>query len=138
MPLYNREVKKRGGIMKILLADDSFAMRRIAMTKLKAAGYEDVIQVENGMAVLSTLKNNPDLELVLLDWNMPLMNGLDCLKAIRSIPATSVIPVVMVTAEANKSKIIEAIQSGASNYLIKTFEVEKLREVIGGFARRNS
>lgn len=116
--------------MKILLADDSLTIRRIERNLLKEIGYEDVLEADCGEDAVAILRENPDVDLVLLDWNMPLMNGLDCLKALKADPATKKIPVVMVTAEATKSRIIEAIQAGASNYLVKPFEVGKLREII--------
>ena len=102
------------------------------MNTLKSIGYEDVVQAEDGQDALNKLKENPDVKLVLLDWNMPNMNGIDCLKAIKANPTTKPIPVMMVTSEAEKSKIIEAIQSGASNYLVKPFEADALKEKIGG------
>jgi len=118
--------------MKILLVDDSSTMRRIQMNTLKSLGYEDVVQAEDGQDALNKLKENPDIKLVLLDWNMPNMNGIDCLKAIKANPTTKAVPVMMVTSEAEKSKIIEAIQSGASNYLVKPFEADALKEKISG------
>jgi len=118
--------------MKILLVDDSSTMRRIQMNTLKSLGYEDVVQAEDGQDALNKLKENPDVRLVLLDWNMPNMNGIDCLKAIKANPTTKAVPVMMVTSEAEKSKIIEAIQNGASNYLVKPFEAEALKEKISG------
>lgn len=118
--------------MKILLVDDSSTMRRIQMNTLKSLGFDDVVQAEDGQDALNKLKENPEVRLVLLDWNMPNMNGIDCLKAIKANPATKAVPVMMVTSEAEKSKIIEAIQSGASNYLVKPFEAEALKEKISG------
>lgn len=118
--------------MKILLVDDSSTMRRIQMNTLKSLGFDDVVQAEDGQDALNKLKENPEVRLVLLDWNMPNMNGIDCLKAIKANPATKAVPVMMVTSEAEKSKIIEAIQSGASNYLVKPFEADALEEKISG------
>jgi two-component system, chemotaxis family, chemotaxis protein CheY len=118
--------------MTILLVDDSSTMRRIQMNTLKSLGYEDVIQAEDGQDALNKLKENPGVKLVLLDWNMPNMNGIDCLKAIKANPTTKAVPVMMVTSEAEKSKIIEAIQNGASNYLVKPFEADALKEKISG------
>lgn len=119
--------------MKILVADDSFTMRRITMSKLKELGFEeeDVLFAESGLLVLGMLNNNPDVSLVLLDWNMPSMNGLDCLKAIKANQQTRDVAVIMVTSETIKSKILEALQIGASNYLIKPFDAQKLRDAIG-------
>lgn len=116
--------------MKILLVDDSSTMRRIQANTLKTIGYETVIQAEDGADALQKIAENPDVKLVLLDWNMPNMNGIDCLKAIKANPSTKGIPVMMVTSEAEKSRIIEAIQSGAANYLVKPFEADALKEKI--------
>jgi len=79
---------------------------------------------------LKKLKENPDVALVLLDWNMPNMNGLDCLKSIKADASTKAIPVMMVTSEAEKTKIIEAVQAGASNYLVKPFDADSLKAKI--------
>lgn len=118
--------------MKILVADDSLTIRRIQKNFLAELGYTEIVEADCGEDVLVVLQDHPDTKLVLLDWNMPLMNGLDCLKAIKANPVTRHIPVVMVTAEVTKSRILEAIQCGASNYLMKPFESEKLREIVDG------
>lgn len=116
--------------MKILLADDSVTIRRIEINALKLAGYEDIVDVDGGDRVLEELERCDDFGLVLLDWNMPVMNGLDCLKAIRANERTKRIPVIMVTAEVMKERVVEAIRAGASNYLVKPFEPCRLKEII--------
>jgi len=116
--------------MKILLVDDSSTMRRIQANTLNSLGYADLVQAEDGADALKKLKENPDVKLVLLDWNMPNMNGLDCLKAIKADASTKAIPVMMVTSEAEKTKIIEAVQAGASNYLVKPFDADSLKAKI--------
>ncbi len=116
--------------MKILLVDDSSTMRRIQSNTLTSLGYADLVQAEDGADALKKLREHPDVKLVLLDWNMPNMNGLDCLKAIKADPTTKAIPVMMVTSEAEKSKIIEAVQAGASNYLVKPFDADSLKAKI--------
>ena len=116
--------------MKILLVDDSSTMRRIQANTLNSLGYNDLVQAEDGADALKKLKENPDVNLVLLDWNMPNMNGLDCLKAIKADGTTKAIPVMMVTSEAEKTKIIEAVQAGASNYLVKPFDADSLKAKI--------
>ena len=118
--------------MKILLVDDSSTMRRIQKNTLAALGYTDVIEAEDGADALEKLRQNPDVQLTLMDWNMPNMTGIESLKAIKSNPATKAIPVMMVTSEAEKAKIVEAIQNGASNYLVKPFEAAALQEKIAG------
>jgi two-component system chemotaxis response regulator CheY len=118
--------------MKILLVDDSSTMRRIQKNTLASLGYTDVLEAEDGADALEKLRQSPDVQLTLMDWNMPNMTGIECLKAIKSNPATKNIPVMMVTSEAEKTKIVEAIQSGACNYLVKPFEAAALKEKIEG------
>ncbi len=76
------------------------------------------------------LLRSPDYELVLLDWNMPNMNGIDCLKSVKGSDTTKHIPVIMVTSESEKSRIIEAIQAGAANYVVKPFQPDTLKAKI--------
>ncbi len=118
--------------MKVIIADDSATMRRIQENMLASLGHTDVLPADGGDIVMELLSQHQDVGLVLMDWNMPVMNGLECLKAIRANPATKAIPVVMVTSEALKEKIILAIQAGANGYLMKPFEAEKFESVIGG------
>jgi two-component system chemotaxis response regulator CheY len=118
-----------GSTMRILIAEDFATMRRIIKNVLRQAGYEQIIEAEDGTTALRSLKSD-DIDLVIADWNMPNMTGLDLLKAMRSDDALKDIPFLMVTAEAKKDNIIEAIQSGASNYLVKPFTPEMLREKI--------
>ncbi len=116
--------------MKILLADDSITIRRIVSNELNQLGYTDIVQVDCGDDAIAALAEHPDIKLVLLDWNMPMTNGFECLKIIKNNEATKTIPVIMVTAEALRSRIMEAIKAGAHGYLVKPFSKEKLREVI--------
>lgn len=116
--------------MKILLADDSMTIRRVVSNALSIMGCSEILQAECGEDALALLKQNPDVNLVMLDWNMPPMNGIECLKAIRADPAIKHIPVVMVTADAAKESIQEALNCGANNYLIKPFSPERLKETV--------
>ena len=116
--------------MKILLADDSSTMRLIQLHMLKSFGYEDVVQVDCGSDAISSLEQHPDVKLVLLDWNMPLVNGFECLRAIKANEVTKNIPVIMVTSEANENRHAEAVQSGAADYLVKPFYAEQLKSAI--------
>ena len=123
-------VRYGGAKMKILLADDSNTMRRIQKNTLKTIGYEDVVEAADGREAVNALKSNPDVNLVLLDWNMPNMTGIEALKAIKADDSTKDIPVIMVTSESEKTKIIEAIQAGAANYVVKPFQADTLKEKI--------
>jgi two-component system chemotaxis response regulator CheY len=116
--------------MKILLVDDSNTMRRIQKNTLKQIGYEDVSEAADGQLAIDFLKKNPGIELVLMDWNMPNVSGIDALKTIKADDNLKATPVIMVTSESEKSRIIEAIQCGAANYVVKPFQPDTLKEKI--------
>lgn len=113
--------------LKILVVDDFPTMRRIIKNLLKDLGFENVDEAEDGVMGLEKLRNN-NYELVVSDWNMPNMDGLAMLKAIRADPALGKLPVLMVTAEAKKENIIAAAQAGASGYVVKPFTAAVLEE----------
>lgn len=107
--------------MKIMVVDDSKTMRGIQRTILSELGYEDVVEAENGFEALNVYKSaEPDL--VLLDWNMPMMDGITFLRSIRQ--RKKKLMVVMVTSEAEAKRVIEAIQLGACDYIVKPFTRE--------------
>lgn len=113
--------------MKILVVDDFPTMRRIIRNLLKDLGFENVDEAEDGVQGLEKLRNS-NFELVVSDWNMPNMDGLEMLKTIRQDPALSKLPVLMVTAEAKKENIIAAAQAGANGYVVKPFTAATLEE----------
>lgn len=115
--------------MKILLVDDSSTMRRIQKNTLEKIGHTDVTEAGDGVEALAKLAGG-GFELVLMDWNMPNMTGIEALKKIKADPALKSIPVIMVTSESEKTKIMEAIQCGAANYVVKPFQPETLAEKI--------
>ncbi|TWU51942.1 response regulator [Rubripirellula reticaptiva] len=110
---------------KVLLVDDSGVMRKIILRALNAIGISDVVEAADGAQALA-LFGEESFQLVLTDWNMPNMNGLELLKAIRSSGSTT--PVIMITTESEQGRVLEAIQAGASNYLVKPFEQETLMD----------
>ena len=120
--------------MKILLVDDSSTMRRIQKNTLGALGFTDVDEAEDGQDAVAKVSKAP-YELVLMDWNMPNMTGIEALKAIRANPSTAKIPVIMVTSESEKSRILEAIQAGATNYIVKPFTPDVLKEKLEGIGK---
>ena len=112
--------------MKVLVVDDMSTMRRIVKNVLKQIGYSDFAEAENGKDALDKLQAQK-FDLVVSDWNMPEMSGIDLLRAIRADPELKHLPVLMVTAEAQKENIIEAVQAGVSNYVVKPFTADALQ-----------
>lgn len=112
--------------MKALVVDDSQIMRRIIVSVLKKAGVDDVVEVTNGQEAVDLLAKPNDVGLVLLDWNMPVMTGIEALTKIRT--GNKSLPVVMVTTESEKEKVVEAIKAGANDYLLKPFNPQDVQD----------
>lgn len=115
--------------MNVLIVDDFSTMRKIIKNVLKQIGIESVVEAENGKVALELLKKE-QIDLIISDWIMPEMTGIDFLKACKSEESTKKIPFIMVTAEAQKGNIMEAIKSGVDNYIVKPFTPEKLQSAI--------
>lgn len=116
--------------IKALVADDSGVMRKIIIRALNGVGVTDVTEAVDGEDAVKQFSAG-QFDLVLTDWNMPGKTGLEVAQAIRA--AGSDIPVIMVTTEAEKSRVLEAIQAGINDYLCKPFEVDTLREKLEKF-----
>ncbi len=115
--------------MKVLVVDDMVTMRRIVKNILKQLGFGNVDEAENGQEALQKLRADT-FGFVVSDWNMPVMTGIDMLRAIRADEKLKALPVLMVTAEAQQSNLIEAVQAGVSNYIVKPFTAETMQEKI--------
>ena len=115
--------------IKILVVDDMSTMRRIVKNILKQIGFTNMDEAENGQEALTKLRAEP-FGFVVSDWNMPVMPGIEMLRAIRADATLKHIPVLMVTAEAQKENLIEAIQAGVNNYVVKPFTAETMQEKI--------
>jgi two-component system chemotaxis response regulator CheY len=116
--------------MKIITIDDSSTMRRIIKNTLERIGYGgDILEAEDGKQALSVLSKNK-VDLIITDWNMPNMDGLSFVKAIRSMREWDDVPIIMVTTEAAKEDILEALKAGVNNYIVKPFTPEVLKEKI--------
>jgi two-component system, chemotaxis family, chemotaxis protein CheY len=105
---------------KFLVVDDFTSMRRIIRNILKEIGYLYVEEAENGLVAQNRLQTT-DFDFIICDWNMPVMDGLSLLNAVRARDETKHIPVLMVTAEAKKENIVAAAQAGANGYVVKPF-----------------
>jgi two-component system chemotaxis response regulator CheY len=106
-------------------------MRRILKGQLTALGITEVLEAANGKLALETLAGEPQINCVMLDWNMPEMDGFTCLKKIREEPAYKGIKVIMCTSEADKAKVVDALRAGANNYIVKPFTPETIKEKLG-------
>lgn len=113
--------------MKILVVDDFSTMRRIVKNILHQLGFSNIEEAEDGKMALTRLKQG-GVEFVISDWNMPNMMGIDLLRQVRSDDALKSLPFLMVTAESQKENVIEAVQAGVSNYIVKPFTAETLEQ----------
>jgi len=112
--------------MRALVVDDSRTMRRIVAGILERQGFE-VLQAEHGEEALTVLTEDDRFELLCIDWNMPVMDGLELVAAVRKERKWRNITMMMVTTEAEQSQIVRALAAGAHEYLIKPFTPEELR-----------
>ncbi|WP_425617494.1 response regulator [Anatilimnocola sp. NA78] len=115
---------------KVLVADDSSTMRKIILRSLQAVGVPDAAEAADGEEAVIMFQQ-ATYDMVLTDWNMPKKNGLDVIREIRAINAT--VPIIMVTTEAEKTRVLEAIQAGVSDYLVKPFTADTLRQKLEKF-----
>ncbi|MEY4641181.1 MAG: hypothetical protein RLZZ227_1175 [Pseudomonadota bacterium] len=115
--------------MKILVVDDHESMRRIEKQILNDLGYPNVDMADDGSTALPMLQAG-NYDFVISDWNMPKMEGLELLKAIRADAKLTKTPVLLVTAESKKEKIIEAVKAGVNDYVVKPFNAEIIKAKI--------
>lgn len=124
-----------GKNMKILVVDDFSTMRRIIKNLLRDLGYTNTQEADDGTTALPMLQNG-NFDFLVTDWNMPGMQGIDLLKAIRADEKLRHLPVLMVTAESKREQIIEAAQAGVNGYVVKPFTAATLEEKINKIFER--
>jgi two-component system chemotaxis response regulator CheY len=112
--------------MRALIVDDSKTMRRIVGKVVKENGF-DIVEAENGQEALLCLREGGDLSLALVDWNMPVMDGLSFVQAARA-EGFADLPIIMITTEGSMEYVTRAIEAGANEYLMKPFTKESLRD----------
>jgi two-component system chemotaxis response regulator CheY len=115
--------------MRVLVVDDFATMRKIIKNVLKQINIENTVEAENGRQALQTLKSD-SVDLIISDWIMPEMTGIEFLRACKEDPTIKKIPFIMVTAEAQKDSVVEAIKGGVDNYIVKPFTPERLQDAI--------
>jgi len=113
--------------IKILIVDDLSAMRRIIKNVLRDLGFNHISEADDGMMALPMLQGG-DYDLLITDWSMPGMQGIDLLRHVRSDDRLNTLPVLMVTAEQKPEQIDEAVQAGVNGYIIKPFSPQTLKE----------
>lgn len=115
--------------MKILIVDDFSTMRRIIKNLLRDLGFSNTAEADDGTTALPMLQSG-GFDFLITDWNMPGMQGIDLLRAVREDAGLKALPVLLVTAEAKKEQIIEAAQAGVNGYIVKPFNAATLKEKI--------
>ncbi|MEQ8289351.1 MAG: chemotaxis response regulator CheY [Gammaproteobacteria bacterium] len=115
--------------MNILIVDDFSTMRRIIKNLLRDLGFTNTSEADDGTTALPMLQTGK-YDFLVTDWNMPGMQGIDLLKAVRSDPNLAALPVLMVTAESKRDQIVEAAQAGVNGYVVKPFTAATLKEKI--------
>ena len=120
--------------INILIVDDFQTMRKIIRNALSEIGFSNIFQADNGLTALEVLKNEK-ITLIISDWNMPEMSGIEFLKAVRTSEEWKDMHFIMVTAEEQKENVIEALKNKVSNYIVKPFTpatlAEKINQVFG-------
>jgi two-component system chemotaxis response regulator CheY len=114
--------------MKCLVVDDSATMRRIVVNALKSIGYDNGVEAGDGSDALQ--KCDATIDLVITDWNMPVMGGLEFVKNLRATPQHTRTPILMVTTRSVKEDILQAVEAGVSSYILKPFTPQVLKEKI--------
>jgi two-component system chemotaxis response regulator CheY len=121
--------------LTVLVVDDFLTMRRIVRKILRDLDFENIIEAEDGTAALDILKTTK-VDLIVSDWNMPKMTGLELLKEVRGDDKIKDTPFLMVTAEAQKENIVEAVKARVSNYIVKPFTAATLEEKLAKIVPR--
>ncbi len=112
--------------MKIVTIDDSLTARLIVKRTFEAEGHT-VLEAPDGAAGLAVVESQMPIDCVVLDWNMPIMNGLECLEAMRKNPKLKGVKVIMCTTEAEKARVKQAIMAGANGYVLKPVDQDALK-----------
>ena len=120
---------------RFLVVDDFAPMREIIRKVLQEIGYEHIQEANDGAVALPMLQANP-FDMLITDWNMPKLPGIELLRAVRAEPKLASLPVLLVTAEVKREQIIAATQAGVNGYIIKPFTAQTLEEKLGKIFER--
>jgi len=114
---------------QILTVDDFVSMRRIIKNQLSEMGFQQVLEAENGQMAWQVLETNR-IDIIISDWNMPKMTGLELLKMVRADDRFKNIPFLMVTAESDKDSVVQAVKANVTNYILKPFTPDKFKQKV--------
>ncbi len=122
--------------MKALLVDDSATMRKIQKAALQQLGFSEFVEAGDGMEAIQRMReNNFALDLVVIDWNMPNMDGITFVQKVRGVPALKNLKIMMVTSKADRESLVTALKAGVNGYIVKPFTPDlfrqKAQEVVG-------
>jgi len=115
--------------MRVLVVDDFSTMRRIIKNILRQLGFNNIVEADDGTTAWDTL-NKDKIDFIISDWNMPQMTGIELLRKVRGSEEFADLPFLMVTAEAQQENILEAVQAKVSNYIVKPFTAEVMKQKI--------
>ncbi len=116
---------------RLLVVDDMLTMRKLVSKVCKELGFTDITEAEDGAKAWEVIQAaNPPIGLIISDWNMPNCSGLDFLKRVRGAGKYGKTPFIMVTAEAEQHQVVEALKAGVSNYVVKPFTADQLKDKI--------
>jgi two-component system, chemotaxis family, chemotaxis protein CheY len=121
--------------MRFLVVDDSSTMRRIIINTLNKLGYQEIVEASNGREGIDRAMS-AEVDMVITDWNMPEMNGIEFIRALRGLERMRDTPILMVTTNAAKDDIVEALRAGVNNYIVKPFTPDTFREKIEAVTSR--
>lgn len=120
--------------MKILVVDDMATMRKIIKNMLSQVGFTKITEADDGATAWPLLEqareSGEPYEFVVSDWNMPQMSGLDLLKKVRATEEMAALPFLMITAESEQGNVVIAVKAGVSNFIVKPFSAQVLKEKI--------
>lgn len=120
--------------MKILVVDDMATMRKIIKNMLGQIGFKNITEADDGATawpmIENALQGNDPYQFIVSDWNMPQMTGLELLKKVRETEQTQKLPFLMITAEAEQGNVVIAVKAGVSNFIVKPFSAQVLKEKI--------
>ena len=117
--------------MRVLIVDDSQIMRKIISGALKKLNVDDCLEAVDGQEAVDIAEKEKDIGLIMMDWNMPTMTGIEAVRKIRA--SGNKVPIVMCTTEGEKERVLEAIKSGANDYLVKPFNPKDMQSKLEKF-----